>query len=64
MQKPARRPWKPSGTPPSGSSARARRDLEVNPGTLTIRARATMRGQQAAVDALIEHIALGAAGEQ
>lgn len=40
----------------------ARGELEVSPGTLTIRARAVLRGQQAAVDELIEQIALGQAG--
>jgi hypothetical protein len=48
----------------AGQLRQARDELEVNPGKLTVRNRATLRGQQAAIDALIEQIALGTAGAQ
>jgi len=42
----------------------ARRDLDVNPGTLSIRDRAWLRGQQDIVSELIEQAVLGSAGAQ
>lgn len=42
----------------------ARHDLEVNPGFLSIRDRAWLRGQQDTLDKLIEQAAPGTAGAQ